>query len=47
VGESEWRSALVITSPDGTIKDVEPGKSVTLQVGVKINFGKIEGEIGI
>jgi eukaryotic-like serine/threonine-protein kinase len=37
----------VVTSTDGTIKDVEPGKSATLGVGVKINFGKIEGEIRI
>lgn len=37
----------VITTPDGMIKDVEPGKSVTLQVGVKINFGKIEGQVRI
>ena len=37
----------VITTPDGIIKDVEPAKSLTLQVGVKINFGKIEGEIDI
>ena len=37
----------VITALDGSIKDVEPGKSVTLAVGVKINFGKAVGEIGI
>ncbi len=35
----------VITSTDGSIKDVEPGRSVTLAVGIRINFGKIEGEI--
>jgi DNA-binding helix-hairpin-helix protein with protein kinase domain len=35
----------VITSPDGTVKDVEPGRSLTLHVGTRINFGKSEGEI--
>ncbi|MCX6079311.1 MAG: serine/threonine protein kinase [Chloroflexi bacterium] len=37
----------VITALDGSIKDVEPGKSVTLVVGVKVNFGKIEAEVRI
>jgi serine/threonine protein kinase len=37
----------VVTSTDGTIKDVEPGKSAALGVGVKINFGKLEGEVRI
>jgi len=27
------------------MRDVEPGRSVTLAVGTKINFGKVEGEI--
>ena len=35
----------VITGADGSIKDVEPGRSVTLAVGTKIQFGKIQGEI--
>ncbi len=43
LAQDKW----VITTPDGVIKDVDPGKSVTLQVGVRINFGKIEGEICI
>jgi DNA-binding helix-hairpin-helix protein with protein kinase domain len=35
----------VITSTDGTVKDVAPASSFTLRVGTKINFGKTEGEI--
>lgn len=34
----------VVTTPSG-IKDVEPGRSVTLAGGIKINFGSCEGEI--
>jgi DNA-binding helix-hairpin-helix protein with protein kinase domain len=37
----------VMTTADGTIRDVEPGRSVGLAVGVKINFGPVEGEIRI
>lgn len=37
----------VITLPDGTFKDVEPGRSVSLAVGTKINFGQKEGEIRV
>ena len=37
----------VITTTDGTIHDVEPGRSAGLAVGVKINFGHVEGEIRI
>lgn len=37
----------VITTADGAIRDVEPGRSATLAVGVKINFGAVEGEIRI
>ncbi len=37
----------VITLTDGTIKDVEAGRSMTMTPGVKINFGKREGEIRI
>ena len=37
----------VITAPDGAIRDVEPGRSVTLAAGVKVNFGAVEGEIRI
>ncbi len=35
----------VITAADGTIKDVPPGRSLTLAAGTKINFGQAEGEI--
>ena len=35
----------VITTADGAIQDVGPGRSVRLAVGVKVNFGKTEGEI--
>ncbi|MBN2390764.1 MAG: protein kinase [Anaerolineae bacterium] len=37
----------VITLDDGTIKDVEPSRSMTLAPGIKINFGKREGEIRV
>jgi len=37
----------VITTADGDIKDVEPGRNVRLAVGTKINFGKKEGEIRV
>jgi len=37
----------VITLDDGTIKDVEPGRSMTMAPGIKINFGKREGEIRV
>ncbi len=37
----------VITLDDGTVKDVEYGRSMTLMPGVKINFGKREGEIRV
>lgn len=37
----------VITTTGGAIKDVEPGRSVRLAVGTKVNFGKTEGEIGV
>ncbi len=43
LGSEKW----VITTDDGTIKDVMPGRSLTLSAGVKINFGKKEGEIRI
>ncbi len=35
----------VMTAPDGAIRDVELGRSVTLAAGVKVNFGSVEGEI--
>ncbi len=37
----------VITTADGDILDVEPGRNVKLAVGTKVNFGKKEGEIRI
>ena len=37
----------MITLDDGTIKDVEPGRSMTMTPGIKINFGKREGEIRV
>jgi eukaryotic-like serine/threonine-protein kinase len=43
LSQEKW----VLTGSDGVIKDVEPGKSATLGQGVKINFGKIEGEVRI
>jgi DNA-binding helix-hairpin-helix protein with protein kinase domain len=35
----------VCTLADGTVRDVEPGRSVTLAVGTKVQFGVSEGEI--
>jgi DNA-binding helix-hairpin-helix protein with protein kinase domain len=35
----------VATMPDGEVKDVEPGRSLRLADRVKVNFGKVEGEI--
>lgn len=43
LSQNKW----FITSADGNVKDVEPGKSVTLAVGTKIKFGKTEGEIKV
>ena len=41
LSDEKW----VVTAADGAQKDVEPGRSVTLAVGVKVNFGQKEGEI--
>jgi hypothetical protein len=41
VSKDKW----VITTTDGSVKDVEPERSVSLTVGTKIQFGKSEGEI--
>jgi hypothetical protein len=38
---SKW----VCTLADRTVREVEPGKNVPLGHGVKIQFGKVEGEI--
>jgi DNA-binding helix-hairpin-helix protein with protein kinase domain len=43
LSQDKW----VITTVDGTIRDVEPGRTVTLGVGTKINFGTAEGEIRV
>ncbi|HLM57605.1 MAG TPA: hypothetical protein VK422_15975 [Pyrinomonadaceae bacterium] len=43
LSEDKW----VITTPDGAVKDVGPGRSVTLAVGTRIHFGKAEGEIRV
>jgi hypothetical protein len=37
----------VITTADGTVKDVESERNVPLAVGTRINFGKKEGEIRV
>lgn len=34
-----------IATANGSIREVEPGRNVTLAVGTKINFGSAEGEI--
>jgi hypothetical protein len=34
-----------ITVADGPVREVEPGRSVTLAVGTRINFGQTQGEI--
>jgi serine/threonine protein kinase len=41
LGSEKW----VTTLPNGTLNDVEPGRSARLATGTKINFGKVEGEI--
>lgn len=43
ISGEKWVSKL----GDGTVKDVEPGRSVSLAVGTKILFGKSEGEIRV
>lgn len=37
----------VITTTQNTVKDVEPGRSVPLAAGTRINFGKVDGEIAV
>jgi DNA-binding helix-hairpin-helix protein with protein kinase domain len=37
----------VVTTAEGKVSDVEPGRSLTLAVGTRINFGKSEGEIRV
>jgi DNA-binding helix-hairpin-helix protein with protein kinase domain len=43
LGEDKW----VATSPDGTMRDVPPGRSLTLATGWSINFGRTEGRIRV
>jgi len=44
ISSEKWVST---TADSSTVRDIEPGRSVTLSVGTKINFGKVEGEIRI
>lgn len=41
LGDRRW----VITLADGSMKDVEPGKSATLSNGLKIDFGSRQAEV--
>jgi hypothetical protein len=34
-----------VTTPGGGVKDVEPGRSFTLAVGTRVQFGESVGEI--
>jgi DNA-binding helix-hairpin-helix protein with protein kinase domain len=43
VSGEKWVSKLA----DGSVRDIEPGRSVSLAVGTRILFGKSEGEIRI
>ena len=43
ISGEKWVSKLT----DGTVKDVEPGRSVSLAVGTNILFGKSEGQIRV
>ncbi|MBD0371119.1 MAG: serine/threonine protein kinase [Pyrinomonadaceae bacterium] len=42
LSSNNWSS----TNRKGEVSDVWPGRSVTLAVGTRINFGQVEGEIG-
>ena len=41
LGTSKW----TVSVSDGTVSDVEPGRSAGLANGVRINFGVLEGEV--
>jgi eukaryotic-like serine/threonine-protein kinase len=41
LSQDKW----VTTSAEGAVKDVEHGRSLTIAIGARINFGKAEGEI--
>jgi len=43
LSEEKW----VVTTADGAVKDVVSGRSVTLAIGTRINFGGTEGEIRV
>ncbi len=43
VSQQNWS----VTRSDGVIPEVPPGKSATIALGAKINFGPVEGEIRI
>jgi serine/threonine protein kinase len=43
LSESPW----VVTLSDASVRHIEPGRSITLTRGLKINFGKVEGEIRV
>ncbi len=43
LGQEKWVAAF----PDGGVRDIDPGRSVPLNVGLRINFGKVEGEIRV
>jgi hypothetical protein len=42
VSTEKW----VISAADG-VKDVAPGRNVTLAPGIRINFGRAEGEVRV
>lgn len=41
LSEQKW----MVTTVDGAITEIPPGRSVTLNTNTRINFGKIEGQI--
>ena len=41
LSDEKW----VGTTADGQVRDIAPGRSVTLSVGTKIQFGSAAGEI--
>jgi eukaryotic-like serine/threonine-protein kinase len=43
LSESPW----VATFPDASVRHIEPGRSIALARGLKINFGRVEGEIRV
>jgi len=41
LSKDKWVAAF----PDGSFKDIEPGRNITLAQGIRIQFGQSEGEI--